>query len=88
MNEIYSNLNPILKKILLESNSNSMINVKYKSTNKENLIISHKSRVLIISDTNSEKKINYDQILLFKMKRQDINIDCISIGEEDKSIVP
>lgn len=42
---------------------------------------SHRTRILICSDANEESEINFNQKLLFLMKRQNIFLDSITLGE-------
>lgn len=77
-------LNQIFKKILLENNR---IN-NYSSHNIfSNVALNSKSRIIIFSDALNNEEFalsffEYDQKLIFLMKRQNITIDCLSISEE------
>ena len=86
-NQIYvqCSLNQIFKKILLENNRVSPNKVEKPTSVLVNPIdkISsfNKTRILMCSDALDESDILFDQKLLFLMKRQNIHLDCISIGK-------
>ena len=83
--------NQILTKILLENNrwSGNKLNkpTSILINKNDKLITGNKTRVLICSDLKVEDKFNYDQKLIFLLKRQNIHIDSISIGVPGEVIV-
>ncbi len=84
-------LNQIFKKILLENNRmntykiNKPTSILLNSFDKSSNL--HRTRVLICSDAVEELDVSFDQKLFFLMKRQNIYVDCLSIGESDGIIV-
>jgi hypothetical protein len=88
-------INQIFKKILLESNrtenisKNSTCNGSENTSTNNNTLLATtnkkssnlgRSRVIIFSDMTNDTGFEYDQKLLFLMKRQNILIDCVSVG--------
>ena len=69
-----SPFNQIFKKILLENNSRRQF---------INNISDKKSLVLIISDCKVNNTFSYDQKLLYLLKKNNIIVDCIHLGEHN-----
>jgi hypothetical protein len=69
-----SPFNQIFKKILLENNSRRQF---------INNISDKKSLVLIISDCKIHNTFSYDQKLLYLLKKNNIIVDCIHLGEHN-----
>jgi hypothetical protein len=95
-----NSLNQIFKKILLENNSMSSTKINKPTSILCNTITgkagdaaansnfsNHRTRVLICSDATEESEISFDQKLLFLMKRQNIFVDSVTIGDSDIIIV-
>jgi hypothetical protein len=47
----------------------------------------HRTRILICSDATNENEINFDQKLLFLMKRQNIYLDSVTLGDSEVLMV-
>lgn len=91
-------IDQIFKKVLLENNImfhiNSKLN-KYSENSTQSYDTNHplannekipnmgRSRVVIFSDMTNDLNFEIDQKLLFLMKRQNIHIDCISVGTNE-----
>lgn len=83
-------LNQIFKKILLENNRWNDNKFKMKTLLSNPLdkeLNYHRTRVFVCSDALKEEEIEYDQKLVFLMKRQGIYVDCLSIGQRGDLIV-
>jgi hypothetical protein len=81
-------LNFIFKKILLENNRMNDIKINKNTSILSNLINeSCKTRILLISEFSDADNIKFDQKLLFLMKRQNIVLDCVSIGSIELNVI-
>jgi len=96
-------LDQIFKKILLENNSMYHSNPKihkysdihipsnFNTTNPlsyhEKLPNLGRARVIIFSDMTNDSLFDFNQKYLFLMKRQDIHIDCLSVGNNQIIVI-
>ena len=64
-------------------NSSRPYNSNNPLSNKEKLPNLGRSRVVLFSDSTNDINFEVDQKLLFLMKRQNIHVDCISVGTNE-----
>jgi hypothetical protein len=77
-------LNKIFQKILMENNSiHQSKKVVIDQSVEKNPNNTGRSRVIIFSDMSNDANFDYDQKLLYLMKKQNISVDCVSIGTTD-----
>jgi hypothetical protein len=91
-------INQIFKKILIENNTMFHYNpkmhkcseVSIHSSNINNPLSYHekvpnlgRARVIIFSDMTNDSDFEFNQKYMFLMKREDIHIDCISVGTNE-----